>query len=112
MHQLSAAGLANFAIALRSTALNGGPVAVHYRLGRHVYRISSRYIADDGFLVATETEQLVFDNRAADGAAVLIAVQRVPACRGRKEILRIQRRRSHEFKQIAVVLVASLLGDH
>ena len=69
-----------------------------------------RILAVSRALKSAEEEQLVFDDLAAGGPAVLVSLQRV--VRRREEIARVQIAVADVFEQIAMECIRSGLGDH
>ena len=61
-------------------------------------------------LVRAEEEELVFDDRPADSAAELVALQRVLF--GREEVARVQGAVAQELERAAVQFVRARLGHH
>ena len=76
---------------------DGREIAVQHRLRRHVADRRRRIAPLDAALVAAEEEQLVLDDRRAQRAAELVAVQAV-ACR-REDVARVEAVVSQELEQ-------------
>ena len=103
-----AAGERQLAAAVARRRRDRGEVAVQHRLRRHEADRRRRITVFDAALIAAEQEQLVLDDRRAERAAELIAVQAV-ALR-REEVARVETVVAEELEGVAVHFVRSRLG--
>ena len=71
--------------------------------------MSSEQIALNGLLIGDKKESAIADNRAAEGAAELVALELVFCCRVPRS--GVEDRVAQEFKSIAVEVVAARLCD-
>ncbi len=89
----------------------GAEIALNHRGGRNKSsgRVRSRILAGDGVLIAEEEEQLVLDYGSADGAAELVALERVAG--RREEIARVQIAVAQELERVAMEGIGAGSGN-
>ena len=88
---------------------NRGEIAAQHGLGRHEADGFRRVASLDLALVTAEEEQPVFQQRSAERAAELVALQRVAL--GREEVPGVEPVVPHELEHVAVEAIRSRLRD-
>src|SRR5689334_7830945 len=75
------------------------------------FRAAQNEIPKRGALVAGKEESLVVDYRAADGAAILIALNRIRSGWRGEEVLSVEDRIAHKLKRVPMETVRAGLGN-